>query len=220
MKPISEKTSALFLRKKGKSYQEIANLLKISKSTVALWLKNVKWSQELKQRLIEKSRADSKIRMTRLSVARKADFDKQYLEAEKEATQEFTKLKGNKLFITAISLYWGEGDKVFKNGIVRISNIDEKVLKVFNDFLQQICLIDIEKIRAGILLYPDLDPKKCLKFWSKEIKISDDRFFKSTVIQGRHKTKRLGNGVCIVSVHSKYLKKKILTWLELFRKEF
>lgn len=220
MKPILEKTAALFLRKKGKSYQEIANLLKISKSTVALWLKDVKWSQELKQRLIEKSRADSKIRMTRLSAARKADFDKQYLEAEKEAAKEFAKLKENKLFITAVSLYWGEGDKVFKNGIVRISNIDEKVLKVFNDFLQQICLVDTEKIRAGILLYPDLDSKKCLKFWSKEIKISEDKFFKSTIIQGRHKTKRLGNGVCIVSVHSKYLKKKILTWLELFRKEF
>ena len=220
MKPISEKTRALFLRKKGKSYQEIADILKMSKSTVSLWLKDLKWSQSLKQQLIEKSRVDSKIRMTRLSAARKADFDKHYLEAEKEATQEFAKLKENKLFITAISLYWGEGDKVFKNGIVRISNIDEKVLKVFNDFLQQICLVDIEKIRAGILLYPDLDSKKCLKFWSKEMKISEDRFFKSTVIQGRHKTKRLGNGVCIVSVHNKYLKKKILTWLELFRKEF
>jgi len=81
-------------------------------------------------------------------------------------------------------------------------------------------LVDIEKIRAGILLYPDLDPKKCLRFWSQEIKITEDKFFKSTVIQGRHKTKRLGNGVCIVSVHNKYLKKKILTWLELFRKEF
>jgi len=220
MKPILEKTGALFLRKKGKSYQEIANLLKISKSTVSLWLKDINWSQDIKKQLISKSKIDSRERMIRLAVVRKKELDKHYLTAKKEATREFIKIKENKLFITAISLYWGEGDKVFKNGIVRISNIDGKVLKIFNDFLQQICLIDIEKIRAGILLYPDLNSKKCLKFWSKEIKISEERFFKSTVIQGRHKTKKLGNGVCIVSVHNKYLKKKILTWLELFRKEF
>jgi len=220
MKPILEKTRALFLRKKGKSYQEIASILKISKSTVSVWLKDLNWSQSIKQQLIKKSKIDSRKRMIRLSVVQKEKLAEHYIKAEKEATKEFAKLKNDKLFITAISLYWGEGDKIFKNGIVRISNIDEKVLKVFNDFLQQICLVDIEKIRAGILLYPDLDPKKCLRFWSQEIKITEDKFFKSTVIQGRHKTKRLGNGVCIVSVHNKYLKKKILTWLELFRKEF
>jgi len=220
MKSISEKTRALFLRKKGKSYQEIAGILKISKSTVSVWLKDLNWSQSIKQRLIKKSKIDSRERMIRLSIVQKEKLAEYYIKAEKEAKKEFVKLKNDKLFITAISLYWGEGDKIFKNGIVRISNIDEKVLKVFNDFLQQICLVDIKKIRAGILLYPDLDPKKCLRFWSKEIKITEDRFFKSTVIQGRHRTKRLGNGVCIVSVHDKYLKKKILTWLELFRKEF
>jgi hypothetical protein len=94
------------------------------------------------------------------------------------------------------------------------------MLSIFNDFLQKIGKVSIGKIKAGILLYPDLDSDECLKFWSESIKISKERFFKSTIIQGKHKTRRLGNGVCIVSVNDKYLKMKVLTWLGLFIKEF
>ena len=217
---IEEKNKALDLRKKGKSYGQISNLLGVSKSTISLWFKNVTWSREIKRGLIEKSKEASSKRLTGLNDLRKKRLDRSYLDAKKEAVKQFTRLKENRLFITALSLYWGEGDKVFRNGIVRISNIDEKVLKIFNDFLQKICQVSIDKIRGGILLYPDLNPNKCLKFWSESIKISKDRFFKSTVVQGKHKINRLGNGVCIVSVHNKYLKKKVLVWLDLFRKEF
>ena len=220
MKTEDIKNKAIDLRRKGKSYGQIAGFLSVSKSTVSVWFKNVIWSQDVKKQLIKKSNGASRKRLITLNNVRKEKLDKYYQQAEAEAIQEFASLKENKLFITAISLYWGEGDKVFKNGIVRVSNIDEKVLKVFNSFLQKICRINSQKIRADILLYPDLDPKKCLKFWSKEIGVLEDKFFKPTVIQGKHKINRLGNGVCIVSVHEKYLKKKILVWLELFRKEF
>jgi len=91
MKPILEKTRALFLRKKGKSYQEIASILKISKSTVSVWLKDLNWSQSIKQQLIKKSKIDSRKRMIRLSVVQKEKLAEHYIKAEKEATKEFAK---------------------------------------------------------------------------------------------------------------------------------
>jgi len=220
MKITAEKNKTFDLRKQGKSYKQISDLLKVSKSTVSLWLKNVDWSKDIKERLIEESKITSRKRLTDLNGLRKNRLEDHYAKAEKEATKEFKKLRDDRLFITGINLYWGEGDKVFKNGIVRISNIDEKLLKIFNDFLQMICRVAVDKIRAGILLYPDLDPDECLKFWSENVRISASRFFKSTVIQGKHKEKRSGYGVCIVSVHDKYLKKKMLVWLDLFRRGF
>lgn len=220
MKTEEIKNKAFDLRKRGKSYGQISDLLSLSKSTVSLWFKDISWSQEIKKQLVKKSKEDSCKRLTGLNNVRGKKLIEYYLKAEKDAIKEYLNLKNNKLFIIGISLYWGEGDKTFKNGIVRISNIDEKLLKIFNDFLQKICQVNIEKIRAGILLYPDLNSDKCLKFWSEGIKISKNRFFKSTIIQGKHKIRRSGNGVCIVSVHNKYLKKKILVWLDLFRKEF
>jgi hypothetical protein len=220
MKTEAVKNQAWALRQKDKSYGQISSLLGLSKSTVSLWFKDANWSQDIKNRLIRKAADDSRKRLYHLNKVRKQRLDKNYLEAAEAARQEFFQIKKDRLFITAMSLYWGEGDKVFKNGIARISNIDAKLLKVFNDFLQKICWVSTENIRAGILLYPDLNSDACLKFWSKEVKIAESRFFKPTVIQGKHKINRLGHGVCIVSVHDKYLKKKILVWLELFRQEF
>ncbi len=220
MKIKEEKNKAFDLRREGKSYRQIAELLDISKSTLSGWFRDVDWSQDIKKQLIEKSKGASRKRLLQLNDLKKKRWSECYVRAEKEAITEFENLKKDKLFIAGMALYWGEGDKIWKNGIIRISNTDEKMLRVFNEFLQKICKVEREKIRAGILLYPDLDSEERLKFWSESIRISKERFFKSTVIQGRHKTKKTGSGVCIVSVGDKYLKKKLLTWLDLFIGEF
>jgi len=215
-----EKNQALVLRKQGESYKNISKKLKVSKGTLSLWFKDKTWSSKIKTKLTNQANRDSRDRLCILNNARSIRLENDYKRAEKEASQEFNLLKNKKLFITAISLYWGEGDRMFDNGIVRMSNVDAKMLKVFKLFLQEICKIDQEKIRGGVLIYPDLDDEKCLKFWSKEVNIKLDRFFRSTVINGKGKPRKRGNGVCIISVHDKYLKKKVLTWLELFKKEF
>lgn len=220
MKINTKKTEAFTLRKKGKSYGQISKILNVNKSTISYWFKGIDWSQNIKKQLIERSRESSSKRLIQLNNLKKIKWTNHYLAAEKEALEEFRKLKKDKLFIAGIVIYWGEGDKTFKNGIVRVSNTDEKMLKIFNSFLQKICKVNIEKIKADLLLYPDLNPDSCLKFWSKNINISKEKFFKPTIIQGKHKTKKLGNGVCIISVNDKYFKQKILTWLDLFIKEF
>jgi hypothetical protein len=220
MKISKEKNQAFKLRKKGKSYSQISKTLNINKSTISGWFKNIIWSQNIKKQLIEKSRETSKKRLIHLNNLTKQKWSAYYKKSEKEAVTEFKRIKKDKLFIAGMSLYWGEGDKTFKNGIVRISNTDDKLLKIFNDFLKKVCKINEEKIKAGILLYPDLKLSNCLKFWSKSIRIPKERFIQATIIQGRHKVRRSGNGVCIVYVNDKYLKKKILTWLNLFIKDF
>ena len=128
MKKI-EKDKAIELRKKGRSYKEIADILQLSKSTLSLWLKDYKWSQSLKQKLIKESKNNSKNRLILLNKARSLKLSLEYQQAEEEAISEFQKLQNNRLFVTAVSLYWGEGDRVFKNGIVRISNVDPVMLK-------------------------------------------------------------------------------------------
>lgn len=220
MKIKKEKIKAFDLRKKGKSYGQISRILSISKSTVSCWFKDIDWSRDIKNQLIERSRESSRKRLVHLNNLKKIKWAKYYIKAEKEAIKEFQKIKENKLFIAGIVIYWGEGDKNFKNGVVRVSNTDTSMLRMFNSFLQKICKVDTEKIKAGLLVYPDLNPDKCLRFWSESINISEEKFFKCTTILGKHKTKRLGNGVCIISVSDKYFKKKILTWLDLFTKEF
>ncbi len=214
------KLRAILLRKEKRSYREIAEALAVSKSTISYWFRDIDWSRDIQKQLTDRSTRLSVERLGRLNDLKKKKWQKVYADAESEAIQEFDTLRKNTLFTTGISLYWGEGDKNFSNGQVRVSNVDERLLRTFRLFLQNCCGVMEQKMRAYILLYPDLKEEVCLEYWSKNIGVAKDNFFKSSWIEGRHKRNRLSYGVCSLQVSDKRLKKKILTWIDLFGKMF
>lgn len=214
------KIKAIALRKEKKSYREIASELHVSKSTVSYWLKEIDWSKNIQEQLTDRARRLSQERLVRLNRLKRVKWQSVYQEAQTEATREFESFKRNPLFIAGISIYWGEGDKNFVNGRVRVSNVDQRLLTVFKVFLHEICNVEKEKVNAYILLYPDLNKEKCLEYWSRNIGVEKSKFFKSNVVERRHKKNRLTYGVCSINVSSKYLKKKILVWIDLFSREF
>lgn len=112
-------------------------------------------------------------------------------------------------------LYWGEGDNK-PRGEVRLANIDSRMIKIFFKFLHKICRVPTEKIYLRLILYPDLQDEKCKKYWSKKTGVPLTQFTKSQIIYGKHPTKRLENGICIIGVRaSGGLKEKIITWKDL-----
>ena len=80
-------------------------------------------------------------------------------------------------------------------------------------------LTTADKIYAGILVYPDLDEKLCRKFWIEKTGLRESNFIKSTVIQGRHKTRRVRYGICNAGLSSAYFKQKMLIWIDLLSKQ-
>ncbi len=215
---IDLKNKALILRKKGLSYSQIYATLNVPKSTLSGWLKDKRWSDEIKAKLQKSANKSTSKRMMILNTAKRASLSTIYNEAEREAKLEFNDLKWFPLFISGISIYWGEGDKINKY-LVRVSNVDAGLLSVFIKFLQKVCGVKNDKIKAYILIYPDLKAKDCLEYWSMNLKLPLENFTKCVRIQGRHKTNRLSYGVCTVYVSSAYLKRKILIWLSLISKE-
>jgi hypothetical protein len=211
----NDKHLAIKLRKQKKSYNEISMELGIPKSTLVGWFKNEKWSQLIKNELIQKANilADKRLRL--MNKARKEKWERWREGYRQEARNEFEDFRNNPLFIAGINLYWSEGDTVLKNGIVRLANIDYRMIALFNKFLKRICKIPKEKNNTWLLLYPDLSENKCINFWRRATGISISRFQKSQVIQGKHPTKRLENGVCTISVNSRGLKEKLITWIDL-----
>lgn len=214
----SDKEEAIALRRQGKSYRQIKEKLGVPKSTLATWLSGEKWSQEVARVLSEQAKAQNGVRMRALDKIRGEHLARVYEEARAEATHEFEDLKYHPLFIAALMLYWGEGDRVSVHG-VRLGNTDPKMLRVFFLFLRDICQIPPERIKAAVLIYPDLNEQECRSFWANEIGIPEFQFQKVITIKGRHKSKRLAHGVCTVVVTSRYLKEKMLIWLDLFAQE-
>jgi len=214
-----DKNKAIQLRRSGKSYKEINKILGISPGTLSAWFNKEVWSRDIKELRIKEAKEVNSKRIHKMNSARKKKLDILYKQTRTEAQKEFVLFKKSLLFATAISLYWGEGDKSRSTGIVRISNTDFAVIKIFVDFLVKFCKTDKEKIKIWLLLYPDLGEKKCKQKWIRETGMPAKSFYKTQIIEGRHKTKRLPYGVGNIIISNKCLKEKVLEWIKLTKEE-
>lgn len=203
------------LRKEGKSYNSIRKELKVSKSTLSYWFQYLDWSREVKNKNTKEIQKESTSRIILMNEAKRKQSSEKHEEMKKEAKEEFEKYKDSPVFIAGLMLYLGEGDKSIKTGHLRMGNVDSYVLKIFIKFLTMFCDINVEKIRFWLLCYPDHDIEKCLIWWSESIVINRNQFYKTQVIQGRHKEKKLLYGVGNITITSTFLKTKVLKWIEL-----
>jgi len=212
-----DKEKAFELRRSGKSYKQIVAELGIPIATLSGWFKQEAWSYEIKKRLASQTSLSNPEKILLMSKATREKWQRIHKEWQEEAVAEFPGLKNNQLFLAGLMLYWGEGDKVLKNCIVRLGNSEPEMIRIFNLFLVKSLKISPDKISAWLLLYPDLVDSVQKNFWSKATGLSLDRFKKSIYIKGRHPTKRLSYGICYISVNSRELKEKVLKWLELYQ---
>lgn len=214
------KTKATILRRKGRSYGDINKLTGIPKSTLSSWFSGYSWSKNIRNKLVVENNIVASKKIKKINKTRSIHYDNLYHRAEQEARNDYANLKNDRLFLSGLNVYWGEGDKSSNNCQVRVSNIDPRLLKIFHDFLLKICHVPYDRIGAEMLIYPDLDADKCLRFWSRHVNIPTRKFSKTITIQGRHRTRRVSNyGVCIIRTSNKYLKKKIIKWIDLLSQD-
>ncbi len=208
-----DKKKAIVLRKQGKSYNEISEILKVPKSTLSAWLSQIPWSAAVRKKLVKRQ---GEI-VGKITKARWAKWREGFRE---EAKLEFNTLAANPLFIIGLCLYLGEGDHQLKTSQVKLINTDPKVIDLFSRFLREAVKVPEKKIRAWLIIYKDLDDEKCKKYWRKACKVPVKRFYKTQIIKGRHPTRRTPYGMCTVQVSSRALKEKIFTWTDLLYKQY
>ena len=213
------KPEAFALREKGLNYNDISRSLGVSKSTLSLWFSKNEQFLAIRDKNIAKNRRESADRMVQTNLTRQASMVEKCKQTKKEAVLEFEEHKANPLFYTSLALYWGEGDKRSKYN-VRIANIDPGLVKIFSLFLEKILKVDKTRIKAGLLIYPDLDDNICQEYWSKNIGLDRANFYKTMVLPGGKKRSKLNYGVCSLGISSGYLKQKLLVWIDLMRDSF
>jgi len=214
-----DKEKAIVMRRGGRSYDEISKTLGIPKGTLSGWFAPLHWSNEVKEKNIREGEKKSTQRIIRVNRVRGDKLRKIYEEARIEAKLEFDIFKADSLFIAGLMLYAGEGDKSPKNGLVRLSNTDSRIVLIFKNFVVKYCDTDPNRLRFWVLLYPDHKISVCEGYWEKELGIPRTQFYKSQKIQGRHKTKRLLYGVGNIIIGEKRLKIKVLEWIKLASEE-
>ncbi len=219
-----DKETAIEMRKMGMSYKEIKSALNVPRSTLSDWFSKREWSDAIRKRLTASAQRGHAIHLVDLNKARGKHLAQAYELAREEARREFEFLKYDPLFISGIMLYWSEGVKGTKQGVKLTSN-NPDMLRLYVEFLRGSCGIPIEKIRAYVLTYPEIEEKTSRAYWSKKTSLPWEQFTKSSVVAGRQAKWRLGWGVCTISVSSTYFKQKVLEWIkllpgELLREEY
>lgn len=211
---IKEKNKAIILRKQGKSINEITNILKVSKASISLWVRDVVLSKEQRNLLSKNGRSVASIEKRRIS--RIANTKKKTDIVVERAKKEITNISQNDLKIIGIVLYLGEGGKT-KRGIARITNSDPSVIKITMRFFREICLVPEHKFRGHIHTFSKTNIEKAEQYWSEVSKIPVSQFYKTYVkpsSAGKNKRNTLPYGTLDVSVNDTQLFLRILGWME------
>jgi hypothetical protein len=159
MKPLGLKEKAIYYRKQGYSYGMISEKLRLSKSTLSDWLREVPYKPN-----------EEVLRRIKLGQLKSAQFKhNQRIRSIKKmknlARKELGKLTKRDLWLLGIGLYLGEGSKLYEK--VRIINSDPKVIKLAIKWFQEICGVENENFSLTIHTYPDNDIRETINYWSK-----------------------------------------------------
>lgn len=207
---------ALIFRKRGFTYEEIAKICGVSKSTVAHWCRGKRFSKQVAKDNASRAAKENAKRVGLLQKARQAERKHTYLAAETAARTEFKHYCTNPLFIAGVMLYAASGDRKDMSRI-RLTTNQMDLHRIFITFLQEYLGVPKVNIQFWLLLYQDQDQKKLTQQWAKRIKLPASQFGKTQVISQTSKGLHAGTGNTIIG--NTVLKRKLSVWVDLALKE-
>ena len=215
---LKEKIKAIHLRKSGRTYNEIKNKIKVSKSTLSIWLKDIKLTPAQEKRIYVELRQKNAYRLARFNQKKRIERTKKIL---KEAKKEVSLYLKDPLFLSGLMLYWAEGDKSKKTENVKFTNSDPAMIIFIMRWLRKICKVPETKFRVCLHIHKLHCRRDMKKYWSGITGIPLSQFYKTQVkpTSLKQRKNKLYNGTCAVSICSKDLFRKIEGWKLGFLKE-
>lgn len=201
------------LRRDGFSIRRISELLGVSKSTVSLHCKHITSDIISQQELLLESRKRSNRALSDASLSNQRKWDQKKAEVRALATIDWYTIRQNPNMMGFLGLYWGEGSKA--NHEVAIVNNDPGIIVAAIGCFRQLC--PGAKLRILIRVYPDHDKREAESFWSSilrtDVRVIDKQW------AGKLHRAHSRRGLCTVRFSDWKTKIKIMTWIDLWRKE-
>lgn len=206
-----KRVEAIRLRKQGKSYSQIKEVIGVSKSTLSTWLRDYPLDKSTLQALRKNDGRIEKYRET-MRLKRQNKLANYYAE-QSTALGSFTK---RDLFLTGLFLYWGEGDKASRHRI-GIYNTDPAMIKFGLLWLTKSLKIPKEKVRIHLHLYSDMNVENEISFWQTELKVQRNQFTKPYIKKTLRESidhKGFGHGTCSLTVSDTETKDRLMMTLQ------
>ncbi len=190
---LSERQQAIKLRKEGKSYSEIIDLVPVSQSSLSLWLKNIRLTKEQTKRLLfRKQKGQSRGGLVRRKF--REELESKIVE---EAMGTIQALSKRELWLLGIIAYWCEGGKQKEGNIsqgVVFANSDPFLLRLFVKWVKEFCQIRNENIVYTLYIHETGNISLALDYWSKILAIDAKEFGKTSIKRHNVLTKRKNTG--------------------------
>ena len=212
------KATAVELRLKGNSIRDIEKSLKIPRSTLSGWLKNITLT-DVQQNKLKQNWINALVKARQKAVIwHNQQKELRLRTAQEEASIVLSKINTEDTSIielTLAMLYLGEG---LKNNATVLGNSNPLILKFFISALMKIYKLDIDKIKCELHLRADQNPLRIKKFWAKELNLPLSSFTsisidKRTVGSPTYKTY---NGVCILQCGNIAIQRRLIYLSKLF----
>lgn len=210
-KHITLKEQAIKLRHQGKSYREISEKLKVAKSTLNGWLKNVEITHDQKEQLLTQWKEGlRKARLRSCEVKRERKLES--IHQSQLSAQQFINsltLNNKVLELFLAGLYLGDGFKV--NGRLGLGNANPQIVYLFLSLIRQLYSINESKLGAEIFARADQSPELLVDYWSKLLDIPKNQFHRTQRdARAKNPTRPDYYGVCAVNYSDVVLQRRIL----------
>jgi len=156
------KEKAKILRRRGLSFRQISEELKVSKSTASLWTRKEKISQTGLKRL-KNLLIFSQIKARQVLWKKQENYLK---ELDKNCSVlKDTRYSRDDLKIFLALLYWCEGSKTHKS--FKFINSDPRMITTYLMLLRSCFMLEEKKFRVWLHLHDYHNREEMLSFWSK-----------------------------------------------------
>lgn len=174
-----KKDKAIFLRKKGLSYSQIARELHVAKGTLSGWLSQYPLSKERLKVLRDLN--PQRIRSYKDTMRRKKQMrlDSVY----KNVQKQIGLLNKREKMIAGLFLYWGEGLKAH-DSTTSLANTDPRMILFFVKWLELLG-VPRTKMKIKLHLYKDMKIEQETLYWSQLLQISKNNFRKPYIKESK-----------------------------------
>ena len=163
---LREREEARRLRAEGKTLQEIADVLGVSKSSVSIWVRDVPFTPSKRRYGAQR---------------RPHPFHERKLREIAECNEEGRRLVGtlsqDGFFAAGIALYAGEGAKT--DGSIRFANSDPSMMAFFAAWIREFFEIDESRLRMRVYLHQGWDLDAAEEHWSRVTGVPRTQFGKA-----------------------------------------
>lgn len=199
---VEEKKKARELRCQGMSMGDIARSVGAAKSTVSLWVRDIKLTNEQILTLAARNPAAGRANWDREKVIE--TWKNKRLEYQERGREMARRFAENKDFVIGCMLYWAEGAK--DRSVPMFCNSDPAMMAIYMNFLRKYFSdVDEERLRVSITCYLDcgMTLEEIQDYWLKVLDLQRSNLRKCVVdkypkLSNRKRKRKLPHGVCRV----------------------